>query len=180
MFGQFSQRLGCSHHFPKEMLCTQPEWAHAGVSSARPPPPPRLLARSVTLTQSPHGRAQVPSSKPQGSRLLEHRVLASPRTTSTQLSQEGGAPHTQGRMHPRSTCSSWDRALLETEQSPGLGNAPSDLPQSSREVCQRDHSTVWLLPARGGKAAWRLVRESARDALTAVRVHLANAGTSPG
>lgn len=149
MFGQFSQRLGCFHHFPKEMLCTQPEWAHAGVSSARPPPPSSQAAGSLSHTQSPHGRTQVPSRKPEGSRLLGHRVLASPRTASTQLSQEGGGPHTQGRRHPRSTCSSWDRALLETEQSPGLGNAPSDLPQSSREVCQRDHSTVWLLLARG-------------------------------
>lgn len=119
-------------------------------SNARPPPPSSQAAGSLTHTHSPHGRAQVPSG------LLGHGVLASPRTTSTQLSQEGGAPHTQGRMRPRSTCSSWDRALLETRQSPGLGNTPSDLPQHSREVCQRD-------PAQGGcfqqegKAAWCLV-----------------------
>lgn len=102
-----------------------------------------------SLTHSPHGRAQVPSRKPQGSGLLGHAVPASLRTTSTQLSQEGGATDTQGRMDPRSKCSSWDRALLETEQSPGLGNAPSDLPQSSREVPKGPQHRVAASSTRG-------------------------------
>lgn len=86
---------------------------------------------------------------------------------------------------PRAACTHGARVPLGTGHSlkqsraQGWETLPLTCPKAA-ERCARGTAAQCGCFRHGGKAAWRLVRESARDALTAVRVHLANAGTSPG
>lgn len=168
-----SQRLRRAHHFPKETPCTQPEWAHAA-SSARPPPallPGCWLAHH---TQSP--------------RTAVHRCPAGCLDTECWRPQDHQhtavsgrwSPDTQGRMRPRSTCSSWERALLETQQSPGLGNTPFR-PAPRQQRCARGTQHRAAVSRQEGKSSLVPGLENPLGTpRPAVRVHLASAGTSPG
>lgn len=105
---------------------------HMLASSARPPPSSQAAG---TLTHTPVTAAvhRCPA------RAAWTQSAGVPRTTSTQLSQEGGAPHTQGACAPRGTCSSWERALLETQQSRGWETLPPTCPKAAEGCARGQH-----------------------------------------
>ena len=127
-------------------------------------PPPKLLARSVTLSHRMAAH-RCPAGNPKAAGCLDTEcwLPPGPPAHSCLRKVEALTPRaagTHGARAPLGTGHSWKQSRAQ-----GWETLPLTCPKAA-ERCARGTTAQCGCFWQGGKAAWRLVRESARDALT--------------